>query len=146
MDSHDRAEIEQACRDLVITITHHGDHGEPERAAALFADQGSWVRGGVRYTGPGEILKSYGRGSATQVTRHINGGTLVTVLDGDHAESVTYYLAISDDPGVPNADSPLPLRLPFSMGEWHDSFIRTPDGWRFASRATKRIFERPKNS
>jgi hypothetical protein len=32
------------------------------------------------------------------------------------------------------------------MGEWHDKFVRTPDGWRFAARATKRIFERPKDS
>lgn len=141
MDAADRMAIEQQCRDLIVAITQLGDHREPEKAAALFAKDGTWRRGGVTYTGPDEVAGSYGRGSATQVGRHINGGTHVTVIDDDHATSVTYYLAISHDPGPGDAAPPFPLR-PFSMGEWHDSFVRTPDGWRFASRATKRIFER----
>ena len=140
-----RRDIEHECRQLILSITQFGDHREAEKAAALFAPDGSWLRGGVVYTGPDEIQKTYGHGSPTQVVRHINGGTVVTVVDEDHAESVTYYLAINDDPGV-EATPPFPMRLPFSMGEWHDKFVRTPDGWRFAARATKRIFERPKVS
>jgi hypothetical protein len=143
MNADERMTIEQQCRDLIVAATQHGDHREPEKAAALFSKDGTWLRGGTAYTGPDQVVESYRRGSATQVTRHINGGTLVTVLDDDHAESVTYYLAISHDPGSEDAQLPLPLS-PFSMGEWHDSFVRTGDGWRFASRATKRIFERPK--
>lgn len=27
---------------------------------------------------------------------------------------------------------PLPMELPFSMGEWHRRFERTDDGWRIA--------------
>jgi hypothetical protein len=141
MNNEQRAAIEAECCALIIAITQHGDHGEHAQAAALFAKDGSWLRGGRRYTGPDEILKSYKRGSSTQVTRHINGGTRVTVRDEDRADSVTYYLAISDDPGTPDASLPMALK-PFSMGEWHDSFVRTPEGWRFASRATMRLFER----
>jgi hypothetical protein len=35
---------------------------------------------------------------------------------------------------------PAPLGQPFSVGEWHDEFVRTEAGWRFSSRRTKRIF------
>jgi SnoaL-like domain len=143
MNAEQRMAIEQQCRDLVVAATQYGDHREAEKAAALFAEDGTWLRGGRTYTGPAQIRESYHRGSATQVGRHMLGGTLVTVLDDDHAAAVTYYLAISHDPGSAAAELPLPLS-PFSMGEWHDTFVRTPAGWRFATRDTRRVFERPK--
>lgn len=142
MDARQRKEIEQECRDLVIAITQHGDHRETEKAVALFAADAAWLRGGKPYKGHAEIRDSYKRGSATQVTRHIIGGTLVTVRDDERAESVTYYVAMHHDPKVADAKFPLPFDPPFSMGEWHDKFVRTPEGWRFASRETKRLFER----
>ena len=142
MDAKQRKEIEQECRDLVIAITQYGDHREAEKAVALFAEDGTWLRGGKPYKGHAEILGSYQRGSATQVTRHINGGTMVTVKDDNHAESVTYYVALHHDPKAPDAKFPLPFDPPFSMGEWHDKFVKTPKGWRFSSRETKRLFER----
>jgi hypothetical protein len=141
MNADQRTAIEQQCRDLIIAATQYGDHGEAEAAVALFAQDGTWLRGGRSYAGHEQILESYRRAPLTQVIRHMNGGTRVAVLDDDHAESVTYYLAFSDDPGTADAQPPLKLS-PFSMGEWHDTFVRTADGWRFASRATKRIFAR----
>ncbi len=142
MDHSQRKAIEQECRDLVIAITQHGDHKETEKAIALFAEDGTWLRAGKPYKGHAEIRSSYGRGSATQLTRHINGGTLVTVTDDSHAESVTYYVAMHHDPKSADAKLPFPFDPPFSMGEWHDKFVKTPSGWKFASRETKRLFER----
>jgi hypothetical protein len=60
----------------------------------------------------------------------------------DHAEAVTYYLAYHHDPGTASPAFPLPLDPPFSLGEWHDRFVRTADGWRIAHRETRRLFER----
>ena len=45
MDSTQRKEIEQECRDLVIAITQHGDHKETEKCIALFSEDGTWLRG-----------------------------------------------------------------------------------------------------
>lgn len=145
MDDIQRAAIARQCEDLVLALGYHGDHRDPGSAVALFADDGTWVRGGVRYTGHAELAKSYQAGSRTEVRRHLHAGTRVTVTDSDHAESVTYYLAFNEDPGSEDAAPPYPLRTPFSMGEYHDSFVRTPDGWRFASRTTARVFQRPSN-
>ena len=139
MDENQRLKIEQACRDLVTKLNHHHDHRRGEEAVALFAADGCWIRRGRPVRGHAELLASYQRGS-TQVNRHIATATLVTVQDEDHADSVTYYLVLHHDPGTPDPKLPLPFEPPTTMGEWHDKFVRTPQGWRFAQRETLRVF------
>jgi SnoaL-like protein len=138
----DDTQIVQACRDLVLVITQHGDHGEAEEAAALFAEGGTLIRGGREYTGEAELLAAYRDQPQSQIARHLNGGTVVEVLDEDHAIGVTYYLAYRHESSGEAVELPVPLGQPFSIGEWHDRFVRTPAGWRFSSRETKRVFVR----
>jgi hypothetical protein len=142
MDDVEIAQIVQACRDLVLAVTQHGDHAEAPEAAALFAAGGKLVRGGREFTGEAELLAAYGDQPPTQVARHINGGTVITVLDGGNATGVTYYLAYRHETSGDPPELPVPLGQPFSVGEWHDRFVRTDAGWRFASRETRRVFVR----
>jgi hypothetical protein len=142
VDADERRRIEQDCRDLVAAVAQLGDHRDATGAAALFAEDGTWVRGGRPYQGRPGVIESYGRLPATQVTRHMSANCVVQVRDQDHAEAVTYYVAYHHDPGVETPAYPLPLDPPFSLGEWHDRFVRTPEGWRIAHRETRRLFER----
>jgi hypothetical protein len=142
LDAEERKRIEQECRDLVIAVAQLGDHRQAEEAAALFSEDCTWIRGGRPYRGREGIIESYARISPTQVTRHMSANSLVTVRDDERAEGVTYYMALHHDPGMDTPELPLPLDPPFSMGEWHDRFVRTPEGWRIAHRETKRLFER----
>ncbi len=139
MDASERLKIEQECRDLVTKLNHYNDHRRAEDAVTLFADDGCWIRRGRPVRGTTELLASFKRGG-TQVNRHIGTGTLITVQDENHAEGVTYYMALHHDPGTPNPTLPLPFEPPTTMGEWHDKFVRTPQGWRFAERETLRVF------
>src|ERR1700744_694053 len=139
MDENARLKIEQACRDLVTKLNHYHDHRRAEDAVALFAEDGRWVRRGGAITGTADLLASFKRGG-TRVNRHVGTATLITVVDEDHAEGVTYYLALHYDPGTAEAKLPLPFEAPTTMGEWHDKFVRTPKGWRFAERQTLRVF------
>lgn len=141
MDATERRLIEQECRDLVTMLTQFGDHGEAENAVALFTEDGTWIRGGKPFKGRAALLDSYRRGSATQVTRHVGANTMITVTDDNNATGVTYYIAYHHDPKTANPTLPLPLDPPFSMGEWHDKFVRTPAGWRFSFRETRRLFQ-----
>ncbi len=142
MDSEERKKIEQECRDLVTAVIQYGDHKETESAVALFSEDCTWIRGGKPFKGRAAVFESYKRGSPTQVTRHIGANTLITVLDADNALGVTYYIAFHHDPKTDNPQFPLPFDPPFSMGEWHDRFVRTPEGWRISHRETRRLFER----
>jgi hypothetical protein len=142
VEADERRRIEQDCRDLVAAVAQLGDRRDAAGAAALFAEDATWVRGGRPYQGRAGVFESYARLPATQVTRHMSANCVVTVRDGDHADAVTYYVAYHHDPGVDEPAFPLPFDPPFSLGEWHDQFVRTPEGWRIARRETRRLFER----
>jgi hypothetical protein len=142
VDLAERLGIEQQCRDLVSAVTQHGDRREFECAADLFAGDGVWVRGGKPYQGRAGVIESYSRIPASQFTRHMSANCLVTVEDADHASAITYYVAYHHDPGVDQPTFPLPFDPPFSLGEWHDRFVRTSGVWRIARRETRRLFER----
>lgn len=135
----DDAQIAQACRELILTITQHVDHGEAAEAAALFAENGVLARAGREFSGTEELVAAY-TDPPSRLVRHVNGGTVVTVADADHASAVTYFIAYRHETDGEPVEVPAPLGQPFSVGEWHDGFVRTEAGWRFASRRTQRIF------
>lgn len=139
MDESERLKIEQECRDLVAKLNHYHDHRRAEDAVALFAEDAAWVRRGRAIRGKSELLASFQHGG-TRINRHMSAATLITVQDENRAEGVTYYMALHHDPGTADAKLPLPFEPPTTMGEWHDKFVRTPQGWRFAERATVRVF------
>ncbi len=141
MDAKERQAIIDECRNLVIELVHLGDHGEVEKAVDLWVPDGTWIRGGKPFTGRAELIASFQRSTTTTVNRHLVTDTRVIVKDSDHAEGVSYYLVVNNDPKTDNPKLPLPLEL-FSMGEWHDRYVRTPNGWRFAFREVKRLFQR----
>jgi len=142
MDKAERLSIERECHDAVVALAHFGDHGEHEAAVDLFTPDGTWIRGGKPYTGRAEMLDSFKRGSATSVIRHITSNIRVVVKDDNHADCVTYYVAFNQDPGTASPKFPLTFGPPFSMGEWHDKFVKTTHGWRIAHREVKRLFQR----
>jgi uncharacterized protein (TIGR02246 family) len=142
VELEERLRIEQQCRDLVAAVTQRGDGRDLTGAAELFAEDGAWIRGGKAYAGRAGIIESFGRVSATQLTRHMSANCVVTVHDPDHAAAITYYVAYHHDPGVAEPTFPLPFDPPFSLGEWHDRFVRTAEGWRISHRETRRLFER----
>jgi SnoaL-like domain len=142
MDANEKRLIQGECRELVVLLTHHSDHGAHEQAVDLFTPDGTWIRGGKPFTGRAEMLKSFARGSGTTVIRHFTSNICIEVTDERTATGVTYYIAFNHDPGTATPALPLPLDAPFSLGEWHDRFVRTPAGWRFAHREVKRLFQR----
>jgi hypothetical protein len=135
----ERADAVRDCEQLVLRITQHADHGEASAAAALYADGGTLRRAGREISGKDELIDAYSD-PPERLVRHINGGTVVTVVDDDRATAVTYYMAYRFDSPSGPAQLPAPLPAPFSLGEWHDEFVRTADGWRFAARSTQRVF------
>jgi hypothetical protein len=140
MNAEERSHIEQECRDLVNRLVHYSDHLRKKEASELFATDGTWVRSGKAYVGRAAITESFTI-SPTEYVRHLATGTLIDVDDNSHARGVTYYIVYRHDPGTAEPKLPMPLGMPFSMGEWHDRFVRTDEGWRFAHREVQRLFQ-----
>jgi|APSaa5957512535_1039671.scaffolds.fasta_scaffold274818_2 hypothetical protein len=142
MELAEQGLIEEECERLVITLVHHSDHGDLQKAVELFTADATWVRGGKPFTGHDQMLESFAAQSQTAVTRHLTSNIRISVADENNAAGVSYYMAMRHDPETDDAALPLPMNLPFSMGEYHDKFVRTPDGWRISHRVIKRVFQR----
>jgi hypothetical protein len=126
----------------VISLVHHSDHGEDEDAVDLFTADGTWVRGGKPFTGRDQLLQSFAARSKSVVTRHFTSNIRIVVTDDNNAGGVTYFMAVNHDAGTDDPELPLPVNLPFSIGEYHDKFVRTQAGWRISHRMITRVFQR----
>lgn len=140
MEQMDRSSIEQTCRALVVALVHLQDHGEAEQAAALFTKCGVWHRAGQPIHGREQIHAMIAARPPNRLIRHLATTIKIDVVDARQATGVTYYLAYRHDAAT-DLVLPVPLGNPFSIGEWHDTFVATADGWRLDSRETKRLFQ-----
>lgn len=131
-------EDEAACRRLVVAFAQHVDHREFEKAAALFADDGVWERHGQRLTGRESILALLLDRPETTVERHVMTTIRITRLSAVECAGTSYVMIFraQAEPGtVPT------LAGPSGIGEFHDRFRLTEDGWRFSYRTTVPAFK-----
>lgn len=140
MTTDERIQIEQECRDLVNRLVQYSDHHLKKESSELFAADGIWIRGDKSYAGRAAIVDSF-KSSPTEFIRHLATGTVIDVEDERNARGITYYLVYRHDPKSSKPSMPMPLGRPFSMGEWHDRFVKTAEGWRFGHREVKRLFQ-----
>ena len=142
MDRQQQLEIERACVDLIHRLAQYSDRDERERSAGLFTPDGIWIRGGTPYTGREAILSSF-KGPPGQILRHFVTNTVVDIADDSHAQAVSYYLLYRHVPVTAEPKLPMTLGMPFSLGEWHDKFVRTAGGWRISHREVRRLLQSP---
>jgi SnoaL-like domain len=131
------ADVELACRRLVMSFAHHVDHRRFREVADLFADDGVWLRRGETMRGPDQILAFLEKRAATVVERHVMSTTLVEQLTHTTC-SATSYVTIFRANRV--GDAIPDLTAPAAFGEFHDMFRLTDDGWRFAYRTSEPVF------
>ncbi|MGA0600974.1 nuclear transport factor 2 family protein [Caulobacter sp. KR2-114] len=136
MDDVERLLIERACARLVARYCHLVDHGEAERVADLFTEDGTWSSPEQMMDGREAIARGFRRrqDNRGRISRHVCENLLVEVQDAERAAGVVYLTLYREDgpPGRPYATALVPALI----GEYRDVFVRTPDGWRIRSRET----------
>jgi|SRR6185503_18829288 len=139
MDDLERLLIERACERLVAQYCHYVDHGEAARVADLFAENGVCTLN-AKMVGRDAIRANFQRRQALtdRRSRHVCCNLLIDVIDEDHAEGVAYLTLYRRDVG--DGRRTAPSSAPNIVGEYRDAFVRTPEGWRFASRGVVSTF------
>lgn len=134
MDANQRMVIERECERLVTAYCHYVDHGEAERIAELFTEDGVWSSPEVTLDGNEQIRKAMAQrqANAARMSRHVCNNFLVDVLDENHAEGTVYLTLYRHDGKEGRTLSP--LEGPLMVGEYRDRFLRTSGGWRIAHR------------
>ena len=143
MDADQRRKIQQECRDIIVNLVTLSDRGSADEALAYFVADGVWVRGGKPMAGHPQLLAYFNDRTPGMLTRHLVSNMMIDVIDDRTATGLSYYTAYVHDSGPAALTLPAPLGIPFSVGEWHDRFRLTDNGWRIVHRETKRLFKGP---
>ena len=135
---------ERACERLIVRYTHLVDFGEAPAIADLFTADGVWRTDDFAMNGRDEIRAGFERrqGVTRRQSRHVCTNVAIDV-DGDTATGLCYLVNYRHDSPTGVAEKPAPADVPKFVGEYHDTFVRTEDGWRFADRYCDMAFVRP---
>ena len=136
MDDLQRLLVERACERLIVEYCQFVDFGNAGRIAELFTHDGEWHGTDLILTGREEIRDWFVRreGLTRRVSRHVCTNVGVDILSEDEAESSCYMINYRHDRRDGDTSLPLPAEHPKFIGELHDWFQRTADGWRFTRR------------
>jgi hypothetical protein len=135
---------ERACERLIFEYCRLVDFGHAAGIADLFCQDGEWEGVDLHLRGREEIREWFTRreGLTRRVSRHVCTNVAINVLSDAEAQSVCYMINYRHDRGEGDRSLPVPVEAPKYVGELHDRFRRTADGWRFASRRVEVSFVR----
>ena len=126
-----RRAIEQDCARLVNLYANLNDAGDWVGVASLYAEQGTMTRPtapDAPIVGRAAILAAF-QARPARVSRHIVGNIVIDVESDSSASGESAMLLFT------GTAAPL-------VGSFHDRFLRTDDGWRFAERRGSIVFDR----
>ncbi|MFM9936027.1 MAG: nuclear transport factor 2 family protein [Novosphingobium sp.] len=123
LTEEDRRAIEHDCARLIALYANLNDEARWDEVAALYAEHGVMVRP----TAPD--APTHGRAAihaaftarAPRTTRHVCSNVVIDVEGPDMARGISTMLLFTGE-GPP------------LVGVFHDRFVRTAEGWRFAER------------
>lgn len=127
----------EACRSLVVEFGSLIDEGRTDELVHLMVPETSFARPtapDVVISGAAEILKAFAARPKDLVTQHLNLNIRITLTGRDTASGesiVVLYRANGNDALEPGKGRPATGPL---IGTWSDTFVRTPQGWRFKDR------------
>jgi hypothetical protein len=128
--------IEDECTKLSIAYARHVDFKEYDRFVQLFAEDGELNVTGQPVKGRKKLNLAMAARPYALRSRHILTNIYINVIDEDHAEGLSYltlYRHTGD--GLEGDDQgPRTIPGPSAVGHYEDKFVRTEEGWRFASR------------
>jgi len=129
------------CQRLALAFGKHVDYGEAEAAAALFTEDCVFERRGEVLRGRDALVATQRAHGPNRVTRHHCLTPVVTLIDSDTAEGVTYFV-LYRHVFAEASPGPAPLSGPEVVGDYVDLFKRTPQGWRISKRVARTVFSR----
>lgn len=123
MTRDEEREIERQCSRLIALYANLNDAGDWDAVAALYVEEGRMARPSDPdnwIEGRSAILEAF-RARSPRKGRHICSNIVIDVIDENHARSEC-ALTLFSEGAAPK------------VGSFHDIFVRSPDGWRFAER------------
>lgn len=134
-------EVRRACERLVIEFAHGVDHRDVAAVLAVFTEDAIFERKGERLEGRAAIGAAQRSRPPGLVTQHLCTTMKIDVLDASNATGVVYFLLFRHEGDAP-PDGPVAMPMPQTVGEYHDNYVKTGQGWRIARRVARAAFRR----
>lgn len=129
MKNKDRRAVEADCARLIALYANLNDEARWDEVAELYAEDGVMVRPtapNAPVAGREAILEAF-KARPPRTTRHVCSNVVIDVESDTTARGTSAMLLFTGE-GAP------------LVGSFHDRFILTDDGWRFAERRGSLIF------
>lgn len=129
MKNKDRRAAEADCARLIALYANLNDEARWDEVAELYAEDGVMVRPtapNAPVAGREAILEAF-KARPPRTTRHVCSNVVIDVESDSTARGTSAMLLFTGEA--------VPL-----VGSFHDRFILTDDGWRFAERRGSLIF------
>ncbi|GHC95165.1 nuclear transport factor 2 family protein [Novosphingobium pokkalii] len=130
MTDDERRAIEADCGRLIALYANLNDEARWDEAAALYAPDGLMTRPtapDAPIVGREAILAAF-KARPPRTTRHVCSNVVIEVESAREARGTSAMLLFTG--------APAPL-----VGSFHDRFVRTEEGWRFAERRGTLLFQ-----
>ncbi len=141
MNRENEREIEWECQKLLTLFCLYSDTRQYNKLVNLFTPDGVWYRLGEELRGHKKLRKALDARPLKALSRHVISNILVTAIDANHAESISYKSIYRHEEGEV-LDKPVPLNGPKWVSVYTDKFFRTKDGWRITEKEGVTLFER----
>ena len=139
MDALEKLVTKDECRDLSLRYGRYQDERRYEDLPGLMTEDGTYTRLGEELSIT-DFIEWVGTMPPNK-TRHFVTDIDFSEVKETSAKGISYYtlyLYGGDE------EPPYPLDGPFVVGEYHEEFAKTEEGWRIKSRAAHIIFRKPK--
>jgi len=130
MNTDERLAVEWECARLIALYANLNDEARWDEVAALYTEDGVMFRPtapDVALEGREAILAAF-KGRPPRKTRHLCSNVVIEV-EGPATALGTSAMVLFTGDGPP------------IVGSFHDRFVLTPDGWRFAERRGSLTFK-----
>ena len=137
MDNLELLVIKDACQSISVKFGRLQDERRHDELADLMTPDACYVRLGEELAVDAFI--AWIKTTPPNKTRHFVTPMVFSSVEENLAKGVTYY-ALYLYGGA--EETPYPLDGPFVVGEYHETFARTDDGWKIRRREARIIFRK----
>lgn len=141
MKPTERMEMEWELRRLNDDYVRYADRQDFDSFVTLFTGDAVLEIGGVERHGH-DAIKGHFADREQMVTRHFCTNYWYEPVDEDTARGEVYLAVYRCAGPYTEADGPIPYDRPDWIGEYHDTYVRTADGWKFSERRLRVRFEK----
>jgi ketosteroid isomerase-like protein len=130
-------DAQRACEALAIEYAEIVDAQDYERLREIFTEDAILIRRSIAQEavrGLDNIIASFTSRPRNRLTYHIMSNIRVRVETPETASGTCRVLLFTSDTSEPQTAEGRKVAPRQMMGTYHDRYVRTKDGWRFAER------------